>query len=288
MRLEASLATVLIQGESGTGKELVARALHEHSPVASGPFVPVNCGALERSLVRSELFGHKKGSFTGAVSSREGAFEIADTGTLFLDEVGELPLEVQPVLLRALELGSIARVGETKERMVKVRVIAATNRDLTVDVESGQFRRDLYYRLAVVKLTIAPLRERPLDVEALARHYADELGMPEVPPELLADFRGRAFPGNIRELRNALHAHAAIGFASHPSNVAPSELESALRRSVDVTRPYAEQKDALLKSFQRLFVEILLQHTKGNQSEAARLSGLERSYLNKIVGRLGE
>jgi two-component system, NtrC family, response regulator GlrR len=287
VRLEASLATVLIHGESGTGKELVARALHEHSPVGAGPFVPVNCGALERSLVRSELFGHKKGSFTGAISSREGAFEVADNGTLFLDEVSELPFEVQPVLLRALELGTIVRVGEARERKVKVRVVAATNRELMADVDAGRFRKDLYYRLAVVKLTIPPLRERPLDVEALARHYAEELGMAEVPSELLADFRGRSFPGNVRELRNAVHAHAAIGFAGNPSEVGLSELEAALRRGVDVTRPYAEQKEAFLKLFQRRYVELLLEHTKGNQSEAARISGLERSYLNKILSKLG-
>ena len=286
-RLETSLVTVLVQGESGTGKELVARALHEHSLVAAGPFIPVNCGALERSLVRSELFGHRKGAFTGAVSSRAGAFETADGGTLFLDEVGELPLEVQPVFLRALETGAITRIGETTERRVRVRVIAATNRDLTADVESGRFRRDVYFRLAVVKLEIPPLRERPVDVEFLARHHAVELGMSEVPSELLADFRGRTFPGNVRELRNALHAHAAVGFVENARNASPDELQAAVRHIIDVTRPYAEQKDAFLKMFQRVYVEKLLRHTDGNQSEAARVSGLERSYLNKIVGRLG-
>ncbi len=159
---------VLIEGESGTGKELIARALHDGSDVRSGPFVALNCGALDRALVRSELFGHKKGAFTGALGESVGAFAEADGGTLFLDEIGELPLEIQPVLLRALESGATTRVGETKPRPVKVRVIAATHRQLKEDVSEGLFRADLYYRLMVVKLSAPPLRHRMEDIPLLA------------------------------------------------------------------------------------------------------------------------
>ncbi|HEX7663884.1 MAG TPA: sigma-54-dependent Fis family transcriptional regulator, partial [Polyangiaceae bacterium] len=163
-RLEGSLVPVLVQGESGVGKELVASALHERSKVASGPFVPVNCGALARELVLSELFGHKRGAFTGAHEARQGAFELADGGTLFLDEIGELPLDVQPVLLRTLETGEVRPVGSSAAKKVQVRLVAATNRDLAAEVAAGRFRQDLYYRLAVVKLVLPPLRTRLEDV----------------------------------------------------------------------------------------------------------------------------
>jgi two-component system, NtrC family, response regulator GlrR len=286
LRLESTLATVLIQGESGTGKELVARALHDHSRLASGPFLAVNCGALDRALVRSELFGHEKGAFTGAVRTQIGAFEAADGGTLFLDEVGELPLEIQPVLLRALETGSVVRIGESLERKIKLRLIAATNRDLASEVEAGRFRKDLYYRLAVVKLGVPALRERPDDVEALSRHLAEELELRDLPPELLMDLRSRPFPGNVRELRNALEAFNALGTLSCSLPAEDNELEVILRKSLDITRPYADQKEAVLRTFQRVYIKSLLERTQGNQSEAARISGLERSYLNRLVGKL--
>jgi hypothetical protein len=163
-RLEGSLVTALIEGESGTGKDLVARALREGSSVSKGPFVVLNCGAIPRELVASELFGHKRGAFSGAVESRRGAFELADHGTLFLDEIGELPLEVQPMLLRALEEGEVRPLGGDRAEHVKVRVVAATNRDLSREVEAGRFREDLFYRLAVVRLPVPPLRERPEDI----------------------------------------------------------------------------------------------------------------------------
>ncbi len=283
-RLEASLAPVLIEGESGTGKELVARALHENSRVKSGPFIAINCGALDRALVRSELFGHKKGSFTGAIASRIGAFEAADGGTVFLDEIGELPLEAQPVLLRALEAGTIVRMGENVERKVDVRVIAATNRGLKTALESGAFRADLYYRLAVVELVIPPLRDRPDDVEVLARHFGQQLGLDRLPALLLEDLQGRAFPGNVRELRNALQAFAALG-AMTTSNVERDQVEAALRRTLDVSKSYAKQKQAFCELFQRVYVDLLLARTNGNQSEAARLSGIERTYLNRILSK---
>jgi DNA-binding NtrC family response regulator len=288
-RLEGSLVTVLIEGESGTGKEVVARAIHERSLVARGPFVAVNCGALDRALVRSELFGHARGSFTGASEARGGAFEAAEDGTLFLDEIGELPPEVQPVLLRALENGVVTRVGETAERPVKVRVLAATNRDLLELANERRFREDLYYRLAVVKIATPALRDRRDDIEPLARHFAEQLGVTELPEDVLQDLTVRDWPGNVRELRNALRAYVALGSLSIPPPSSPTgDLEGALSASIDLARPYAELKEALMERFLRLYVERLLSHTGGNQSEAARISGMERSYFSKVARRFSK
>jgi two-component system nitrogen regulation response regulator GlnG len=285
-RLEASLVTVLIEGESGTGKELVARALHERSLVQRGPFVAVNCGALDRALVRSELFGYARGAFTGATEARAGAFEAAAHGTLLLDEIGELPLDVQPVLLRALENGAVARVGESQERGVRVRVVAATHRDLLQLVREGRFREDLYYRLAVVKLKLPPLRERSADIELLARQFAQDLGCTELPQHVLEELATRNWPGNLRELKNALRAFLAIGtLTPERREASPSPFAGAVTEYIDFERPYAELKEQLLEAFRRQYVEQLLNHTGGNQSAAARISGLERSYFSKIVRR---
>src|SRR5262249_27269355 len=210
-RLEGSLVTVLITGESGVGKELVARALHEGSSVASGPLVTVNCGAIAPDLVASELFGHRRGAFTGASDARRGAFESADGGTLFLDEIGELPLDVQPMLLRALESGEVRAVGADRSTMVRVRVIAATHRDLRTEVRASRFREDLYYRIAVVELAVPPLRDRIEDVEDLANRFADAAGIGALAPEVIGRLRARRWPGNVRELRNVVQAFAALG-----------------------------------------------------------------------------
>jgi DNA-binding NtrC family response regulator len=286
-RLEGSLVPVLISGESGTGKEVVARLLHERSMVGKGPFVAVNCGVLDRTLVRSELFGHARGAFTGAVENRAGVFEAAAKGTLFLDEIGELPLEVQPVLLRVLETGTVQRVGETIERPAKVRLIAATNRKLDQLVKDGKFREDLYYRLLVVHLELPPLRDRAADIPALVRQFATEQGAHAIDDAVIAQFVTRGWPGNVRELKNAVRAFAALGSLSQPSQVPDAALDTALRESIDLGKPYAELKEQLLERFQRVYLELLLTHTGGNQSEAARLSGLERSHLNKVLKRLG-
>jgi len=288
-RLEGSLVHVLVQGESGVGKELVARAIHAGSARADRPLVVVNCGAIARELVLSELFGHRRGAFTGAVESRVGAFEAADGGTLFLDEVGELPIDVQPALLRALESGAVRPVGETAEKKVSVRIVAATNRDLEEDVREGRFRGDLYYRLAVVKLTVPPLRERPADVELLARTFARASGIGELPPDVLASLAARSWPGNARELRNAVEAYAALGGLAE-GGAAPGELaglDHALQRTIDPGRPYAEQKELVSDRFTRTYLSLLLAKTGGNQSEAARISGLERSYLGKLLVKHG-
>jgi transcriptional regulator with GAF, ATPase, and Fis domain len=281
-RLEGSLVNVLVQGESGVGKELVARAIHQGSPRADGPLVVVNCGAIARELILSELFGHKKGAFTGALERRVGAFEAADGGTIFLDEIGELPLEVQPVLLRALESGEVRPVGENEAKTVSVRVIAATNRDLEEGVKAGAFRADLYYRLAVVKLAVPPLRERPEDIELLAQSFARAAGV-GLPAEVLDKLSRRPWAGNARELRNAVEAYAALGTLPEGGGPESPLLDFALRQVVDLARPYAEQKELVAEAFARSYLRALLAKTAGNQSEAARISGLERSYLGKLL-----
>jgi DNA-binding NtrC family response regulator len=281
-RLAGSLVSVLIEGESGTGKELVARTLHEQSMVRNGPFVAVNCGALDHALVRSELFGHVRGAFTGAVEARVGAFEAAANGTLFLDEIGELPLDLQPVLLRALETRSIQRVGETNPRQVNVRVITATHRKLDELVREGKFREDLYYRLLVVRLSVPPLRARPADIPELVRHFCSELQMPPLSEEVVTELERRPWPGNVRELKNAVLAYGALGVI--PTAIASDAgLDAALRTAVDLGAPYAVQKEQLLSRFIRIYLEALLEHTNNNQSEAARISGIDRSHLNKLT-----
>jgi DNA-binding NtrC family response regulator len=286
-RLEGSLVTVLIEGESGVGKELIARALHEGSRVSSGPLVIVNCGAIPRDLVASELFGHRRGAFTGAVDARRGAFESADGGTLFLDEIGELPVDVQPMLLRALEAGEVRAVGGDQPTQVSVRVVAATNRDLEKEVPQGRFREDLFYRLAVVRLHVPPLRERLEDVEPLALRFAAAAGLPDVPADVLEKLKARPWPGNARELRNAVQAYAALGVLPEPARSKAALLRVALAEFVDVGRPYARQKDDLGDEFTRVYLEALLAHAGGNQTVAARIAGLDRTYLGRLIAKHG-
>ncbi|MBK6517570.1 MAG: sigma 54-dependent Fis family transcriptional regulator [Polyangiaceae bacterium] len=286
-RLEGSLATVLVQGESGVGKELVARALHEGSRVAAGPFIPLNCGALPRETLTSELFGHKRGAFTGATDARRGAFESADGGTLFLDEIGELPLEVQPTLLRALELGEIRPLGDDHAKRVRVRLVAATNRDLEAEVAAGRFRQDLFFRLAVVRLKVPPLRERPEDIEALAACFAERLGLSALPPAVLEALKGRAWAGNAREVFNAVQSYAALGFLPEATRAAAGSLDDHLRALVDPRAPYADQKDALVERFTKVYLESLMAMAGGNQSEASRVSGLSRGYLGRVLAKYG-
>ena len=294
-RLEGSLVNVLVQGESGVGKELVARALHDRSSVSAGPFVAVNCGAFARELIASELFGHVKGAFTGALAARKGAFELAHGGTLFLDEIGELPLDVQPMLLRTLEAFEVRPVGADAVRKVRVRVVAATNRDLVAETAAGRFREDLYYRLAVVKLAVPPLRERVEDLDVLAHRFAEDVGV-ALDEAVLARLRAQAFPGNARELRNVVYAFAAIGalpeghsgFAGvgRPEG-SPAALEVLLEQLVDPQRPYADQKEALVDRFTEIYLRSLMRHTAGNQSAAARLAGLDRTYLGRLLQKFG-
>lgn len=286
-RLEGSLATVLIEGESGTGKELVARAIHEHSAVSAGPFIAINCGALDRALVKSELFGHKKGAFTGAIADAVGAFEAADGGTLFLDEIGELELDVQPVLLRALESGEFSRVGETRARKSHVRVLAATHQKLKDDVADGRFREDLYYRLKVVSLFIPPLRARSEDIPLLARRLAEQAGYPSLPDDLVQRLASRSFPGNVRELRHTIDAWAAIGELPEGDAPVRSFIDEALAPLVDATRPYAEQKELVVDALTRAYLKKLIESTGGNRSEAARIADLQRGYLRRLLEKYG-
>jgi DNA-binding NtrC family response regulator len=289
-RLDGSLVPILLLGETGVGKELVARALHEGSRVAEGPFVPVNCGALPRELIASTLFGHRRGAFTGASEARRGAFGAADGGTLFLDEIGELPLEMQPALLRALETGEVVPVGEDVPRKVSVRVLSATNRDLGAEVRAGRFREDLFYRLAVVAMQVPPLRDRPEDVPPLAELFARQEGYPFLPPEVIADLVRRPFPGNVRELRNAVRAYVALGQLdpSPPSSVRPPpSVDSTLAGLVSFDSPYLEQREALVDRFTALYLERLMRETGGNQTAAAKIAGLDRTYFGRLIAKTG-
>ena len=286
-RLDGSLVPVLVRGETGVGKELVARAIHEGSRVGAGPFVPVNCGALSRELVASTLFGHARGAFTGAISARQGAFLSAHEGTLFLDEIGELPLDSQASLLRALESGEVVPLGQDSARSVRVRVLAATHSDLVERVRAGLFREDLYFRLAVVTLVVPPVRERREDIPELARCFARQEGASDLDEDVIAELALRDFPGNVRELRNAVLAYLALGqLGTEPvAPAAAASTEHALAPRFDI--PYLTQRDALVETFTRDYLTQLLEHSNGNQVQAARTAGLDRTYLGRMLSKLG-
>jgi DNA-binding NtrC family response regulator len=275
--------TVMIGGETGTGKELVARAIHYESPRAAEPFVEVNCAAIPGNLLESELFGHEKGAFTGAVASKPGLFELADGGTLFLDEVATLPIELQPKLLRALESREIRRVGGQHSRQVDVRVIAATHADLRVAVTGGQFREDLYYRINVVALVLPPLRDREGDVELLAETFvtriATSYGLPVPPlsPELRGALREYRWPGNVRELRNAVERSLVLS----PRGTLRLE-EMGMRQDAvrtEGTLPFP----ATLAVLNRAAAVAMLQLTEGNKSAAARRLAISRPRLQRLL-----
>jgi DNA-binding NtrC family response regulator len=275
--------TVLIGGETGTGKELLARAIHYESPRAAEPFVEVNCAAIPANLLESELFGHEKGAFTGAVAAKPGLFELAHGGTLFLDEVATLPLELQPKLLRALEDRGIRRVGGQQPRQVDVRVIAATHTDLRSAVAQGRFREDLYYRINVVALALPPLRDREADVELLAETFvariASNYGLPVPPltPELRTALREYRWPGNVRELRNAIERSLVLS----PSGTLRRE-ELGMR--ADVVRPEGVLPfPATLADLTRAAALAMLQLTDGNKSAAARRLGISRPRLQRLL-----
>ncbi|WP_413436557.1 sigma-54-dependent transcriptional regulator [Sulfuriferula sp. GW1] len=274
-RLAPLPTTVLISGESGTGKEVVARALHNHSPRASQPFVPVNCGAIAAELMESELFGHVKGAFTGSSGERKGLFFYAQGGTLFLDEVGELPLAMQTKLLRALEEKKIRPVGSEREIPVDVRIIAATNRKLSSAVHSGHFRADLFYRLDVMSILIPPLRERRDDVLPLARHFmgqlSAQLGVPPITicDDILQAMRVYAWPGNARELRNLIERSLILG--KFPIGCVSPVSAPALPGQAPVTLEEVEKQHILR----------VLDSVSGNKSEAARLLDISRKTLER-------
>ena len=299
-RCAKSDATVLLDGETGTGKEAAAIAIHEASARTDGPFVVVDCGALPATLLESELFGHVRGAFTGADRDHVGAFEAAHGGTIFLDEIGELPLDLQPKLLRALEQRTIRRVGDTRHRAIDVRVIAATHRNLRTMVNEGQLRPDLYYRLAVVSVELPPLRDRLDDLPLLVGTLLDRL---RADPSTRARFTSVGFlaqlhrsrwPGNVRELRNYLERSLVLD-APAPIESAPAAATDSSTASagsaadfpLDPTATYADARTAALAVFERRWLEALLAHHGGNVSEAARSAEINRPYLHKLLRRHG-
>jgi transcriptional regulator with GAF, ATPase, and Fis domain len=272
-RCAQSDATVLIEGETGTGKELVAEAIHLASARRGKPFVVVDCGALPRQLTESELFGHVRGAFTGAEADRIGAFEQAQGGTIFLDEIGELALDLQPLLLRALENHTIRRVGTNDQRDIDVRVVAASHRDLRALVNEKRFRADLYYRLNVLRVVVPPLRDRDGDIRLLATHFW-QMFRPDkpAPEDLLLELEAQTWPGNVRELRNMVERAALIGHT---------------RTASDDDVPYGEAKDHAIAEWERRFLTRLLQAHDHNLSRAARAAQMGRSYLRQLVRRYG-
>ena len=278
-----SLSTVLIIGESGTGKELVARAVHERSG-RKGPFVPINCAAIPADLIESELFGHMGGSFTGARAPRAGLFEAADKGTIFLDEIGELPLPMQPKLLRTLQEGTVRRVGSNAEKPVDVRVVAATNRKLEEDMNAGRFREDLFWRLNVIRLPLPPLREHPFDIPLLVEHFiAKNAAAAAKPPltmsqEALAILTAYAWPGNVRELENAIERASAF---ARGGVITVEELPERVRTmgnaSALITR--ASAQNLTMREMERDYILEILRRTEGNKKRAAEILGLDRKTL---------
>ncbi len=276
---------VLLQGESGTGKELIARAIHERGPRAKKPFITVDCGSLSPGLVASELFGHERGAFTGADRRHPGAFERADGGTVFLDEIGEVPPTLQASLLGVLERHRFRRVGGTEELEVDVRVVSATHRDLRSAVNGGSFRLDLFFRLAVVKLEVPALRQRVDDLEVLIAHFLREAGSELTVAQLfskdvLATLRAHQWPGNVRELRNLVESTLAMG-ETPPLEVAP--VEGAAMPGPE--RTYKDARAEVLTKFERQYLEQLLAVTKGNVSAAARHAKMDRSHLIELLQR---
>jgi transcriptional regulator with GAF, ATPase, and Fis domain len=287
-RLADADTTVLVMGETGSGKERVAEALHLSGRRAQGPLVIIDCGSLPHTLIESELFGHERGAFTGANATFKGAFERADGGTLFLDEIGELPLDLQPKLLRAIESRTVRRLGGQRPIAFDVRLVAATNRDLAMEVQRGRFREDLYYRLAVVSLTVPPLRERLDDLPLLAVHLLRELGRDPahfLTVESLAALQDYDWPGNVRELRNTLERAATL---LEPVEPIPSDAERGQpTAAIDLSQPFRVGKQHAIEAYERAYVTAMLDECSGNVSECARRAGMDRMSIHRVLQRLG-
>jgi two-component system nitrogen regulation response regulator GlnG len=309
-RVAKSDATVLIEGESGTGKELIARAIHSHSTRWSGPFVALNCSAIPRDLLESELFGHERGAFTGASERRVGRFETADDGTLFLDEIGDMPVELQVKLLRVLQEREFSRVGNTRVIKANARIIAATNQSLERAVREGRFREDLYFRLKVVPITVPPLRERRGDIPALICYFLAKINaemgtdIAAIAPEAEELLMRHSWPGNVRELENCLLRAAVLapGRTLTPEDLSLSDaapppalagsIADTLRSAVaalvnDPERPAKELHAAVVGAVERPLIELILEQTSGNQLRAADLLGINRNTLRKKITSLG-
>ncbi|CAM4247213.1 sigma-54-dependent transcriptional regulator [Corallococcus exiguus] len=295
-KVAASDATVLVRGESGTGKELVARMIHQRSPRKDGPFVVVHCAALAETLLESELFGHERGSFTGAVKRKLGRFELADGGTLFLDEIGEIPASVQTKLLRVLQEKELQRVGGEETLKVDVRVVSATHRDLQAEVKAGRFREDLYYRLHIVPLTLPPLRERPEDLPALARHFVAKHAprvnrrVTGIDDAALHALTRHAWPGNVRELENVMEQ--ALVFAEGET-LTPQDLPSHLagqtpRMDAGLPVPQGDRPlPDILEDLERQLIARAYEKAGGVKTETARLLGIKTSALYYKLEKYG-
>jgi len=289
-RLARVQAPVFLHGESGVGKELVARSIHRSGPRHGQPFVPVNCGAIPQELVESELFGHVKGSFTGANSDREGLFQAADGGTLFLDEIGDLPISMQVRLLRAIQERSVRPVGARREQPVDVRILSATNESLQQLVEQKRFRRDLYYRINVIELYVPPLRERREDIPLLAEHFLRRIAahngrvVPRLDAQALAKLRDYDYPGNVRELENLLERALALG---HGDVVTEADLQLPQHSPVVQTSGDRAELDSYLEDVERRRILDTLEQTRWNRTRAAKLLGITLRALRYRMERLG-
>ncbi len=309
LKVAGTDASVFITGGSGTGKELIARFIHEESRRASKPFVAVNCAALPGELLESEMFGHRRGAFTGAVRDKPGLLEMADRGTFFLDELAEMPIELQPKLLRVLQDGVVRRVGsETKDAVVDIRFVSATNRDPADALERGLLRHDLYYRLRVVPIDLPPLRERTEDIPVLVRHFVDEFwrrhqlegdAPPEVTEPAMEQLIAYAWPGNVRELQNVIEQLVVLAEPDAPIDVddltvleGGAEISGThhgsgdgenLLSGLDLAQPYHKVKDDLMGRFERQYLASVIRRANGNMSKAARQAGIDRSTLYRLL-----
>ena len=283
-RVAPTDSAVLVLGESGTGKELVARAIHERSTRTARAFVPIHCGALPREVFESELFGHEKGAFTGAVGTKPGLVELADGGTLFLDEIGEMEPDSQVKLLRAIETGTFFRVGATRPRRVDVRLVAATNRDLAEAMKTGEFRQDLYYRINTITVSLPPLRERRDDVALLAKHFVEtnaRYGLKRLAASTLAALEAYAWPGNVREL---LHAIERAVILSKGDELSPSDLPPEILGS---NAPAAPSAGDSLETMERQHIIAVLKQVNGHRGKAAALLAIDPKTLYRKINSYG-
>ena len=288
-QVAGSRSTVMVYGKSGTGKELVAKAVHYNSQRSSKNFVAVNCAAIPAELLESELFGHERGAFTGAIATKVGKFELATSGTLFLDEVGSMRLDLQAKILRALQEREVERVGGSRTIKIDVRVIAATNRDLKKAIEEGTFREDLYYRLNVVPITLPDLKDRPEDIPLLANHFVQKFGQEsnsgirEISKEAMAILISHTWPGNVRELENVIERAATLG---RGPAVQPSDLPPHLAGGTNPLER-ALAKEATLEDLEKDYIAMILRRTKGHQIRAASILGIDRRTLYRKIRRYG-
>jgi transcriptional regulator with GAF, ATPase, and Fis domain len=291
-RVAPTPTTVLIRGESGTGKELVARAIHRYSNLRDKPLITVNCTALTPTLMESELFGHKRGAFTGAVTDKVGLFEKADGGTIFLDEVGDMPVEMQGKLLRVLQAGESKPVGDVVTRRVRVRVIAATNRDLEKALVAGEFRQDLFYRFNTFTITLPPLRERAEDIPVLAHHFLRKAEakvnkkVDRFAPEAMDTMKRYAWPGNLRELENSIERAVVLAPGRQvETDHLPFRHEEPSRIDVTTAESFARGKARVVALFEREAVVRFLTEARGNISLAAQKSGITRRNLHRLISK---